>query len=98
MIKIVWTRPAIADVPGVRKYIEPDDPAAAARVVLRVTDAVEQLAGAPSVGHPGRVAGTRELVLVDVPFIVAYRLVAGVVEVLRVLHTSRRWPRRFTGK
>ena len=98
MTRIVWTRPAVADLAGVREYIEPDDSSAAARVVLRITGAVEQLARAPSLGRPGRVAGTRELVLVDVPFIVAYRVVAGVVEVLRVLHTSRRWPRRLTRK
>jgi len=94
-MKIVWTRTAVEDVRSVRQYIEPGDPHAAARVVLRITGAVELLATAPSAGRPGRVANTRELVLVDVPFIVAYRVVAGVVEVLRVLHTSRRWPRRL---
>ena len=97
-MKIVWTRPAVEDLGGVRRYIELDDPEAAARVVLRIASAVERLAGAPSQGRPGRVANTRELVLVDVPYIVAYRVVAGVVEVLRVLHTSRRWPRRLAPK
>lgn len=97
-MKVVWSRPAVDDVESVRRYIEFDDPRAAARVVLRLAGAVEHLAGAPFVGRPGRVANTRELVLVDVPYIVAYRVVAGVVEVLRVLHTSRRWPRRLGAK
>ncbi|MCC6336254.1 MAG: type II toxin-antitoxin system RelE/ParE family toxin [Myxococcales bacterium] len=97
-MKILWTGPAIADVESVRTYIEPDDPRAAARVVLRITSAVEPLVTTPFIGRPGRVSGTRELVLVDVPYIVAYRVVAGVVEVLRVLHTSRRWPRRLVPK
>jgi plasmid stabilization system protein ParE len=97
-MKLVWTRPAVDDLAGVRRYIETDDPRAAARVVLRIASAVELLAGAPALGRPGRVARTRELVLVDVPYIVPYRVVAGVVEVLRVLHTSRRWPRRLVPK
>ena len=94
-MKIVWTRPAIDDVESIRTFIEPDDPRAAARVVLRITSAVESLEGAPSIGRPGRIANTREWVLVTIPYIVAYRVVAGVLEVLRVLHTSRRWPRRL---
>ena len=94
-MKILWTRPAVADVECIRNYIEPEDPNAAARVVGRILTAVELLEATPGIGRPGRVANTRELVLVDVPYIVAYRTVAGVLEVLRVLHTSRRWPPRL---
>jgi plasmid stabilization system protein ParE len=40
------------------------------------------------------VAGTRELVLSPLPYLIPYRVVAGTVEVLRVLHVRRRWPSR----
>lgn len=94
-VKLLWTTPAIHDLEAIRQYVEVDDDAAARRVLARIVSAVEVLLATPSVGRPGRVPGTRELVLVDVPYIVPYRVTAGVVELLRVLHTSRRWPRRF---
>lgn len=94
-VKLVWTTLAVQDLEAIREFIEVDDDAAARRVLGRVVSAVEVLAITPAIGRLGRVRGTRELVLVDVPYIVAYRVRAGVVELLRVLHTSRRWPVRL---
>ncbi|MFC3110844.1 type II toxin-antitoxin system RelE/ParE family toxin [Undibacterium arcticum] len=45
-------------------------------------------------GRPGRVIGTRELVI-HPNYIIPYRMSGDVVEVLRVQHVARRWPRRF---
>ena len=38
------------------------------------------------------VARVRELVVSGGPFIVAYRVGADQIEILRVLHGARRWP------
>jgi plasmid stabilization system protein ParE len=89
---IVWTRSAVNDLDALRTIAELDPRSRGAR---RVIEAVSFLEMTAHLGRPGRVKGTRELVLVDVPYIVAYRVVAGTVEVLRVLHTARRWPRRL---
>jgi toxin ParE1/3/4 len=43
-------------------------------------------------GRPGRVPGTRELVIPKTPFIVPYRLQRKVIQILRVYHGARRWP------
>lgn len=94
-MNVVWTSRALEDLEAIRRYIETDDARAAVRVVVRILRLTSQLEFTPSIGRPGRVSGTRELVMVEVPYIVAYRMTAGVLEVLRVLHTSRRWPRRF---
>jgi toxin ParE1/3/4 len=93
--KVVWTSPAVADLESIRRYIEFDDPRAASRTARVILRATGRLATLPFVGRPGRVMNTRELVLQDRPYLVAYRVTAGVVEVLRVLHTSRRWPKRL---
>ncbi len=94
-MKIVWTRLAIDDLRAIRTYVEFDAPRAAVKVALRILRAVTRLEKSPSIGRPGRVLSTRELVLIEVPYIVAYRVTADVVEVLRLLHTSRRWPKRL---
>ena len=89
---IVWTRAAVNDLDALRTIAELDPRSRGAR---RVIEAVSLLETTAHLGRPGRVKSTRELVLVDVSYIVAYRVVAGTVEVLRVLHTARRWPRRL---
>lgn len=90
---IVWTSLAVSDVEALRGIeLELGRASKAAR---RVLEAVELLETSPHLGRPGRVKGTRELVLVDVPYIVAYRVVTQRVEILRVLHSSRRWPTRL---
>ena len=35
---------------------------------------------------------TRELVIGSLPYVIPYRVRDGDIEILRVLHTSRRWP------
>jgi len=46
-------------------------------------------------GRAGRVAGTRELVIVGTPFIVAYRVEKKEVRVVAVLHAAQKWPDEF---
>lgn len=74
----------------IRERIAEDNPAAARRTVLRIRAAVERLAASPSVGRPGRVAGTRELVVPRTPYIVPYRVAGDVVQIITVLHGAQR--------
>jgi toxin ParE1/3/4 len=46
-------------------------------------------------GRRGRVAGTRELIVSDTPYIIPYRVRANAVEILRVFHAAGKWPNRF---
>jgi toxin ParE1/3/4 len=92
----IWSPEAIADLLALRIYIERDDPAAAQRVALHIIGNVETLlAGSPEMGRPGRVAGTRELVIPGTPYIVPYRVIGNTIQVLRVFHGARRWPEVF---
>ncbi len=84
-----------SNLDAIEAYIEVDNPAAAARTVLEIIEAVEQLAGHPGMGRPGRVPGTRELIIARLPYIVVYRVRGNVLEILRVLHGAMRWPDRF---
>jgi toxin ParE1/3/4 len=92
----VWSPAAIGDLSALRAYIDQDNPAAARRVVLRIIEAVETLLPqSPGIGRPGRVPGTRELVVPGTPFIVPYRVEGSTIHVLRVYHGARRWPVRL---
>lgn len=96
MMKIQWSRLAIEDLQALRAHVAEHDAAAAKRLAETIVLAVETLLSEhEEIGRPGRVAGTRELVVARTPYIVPYRMRAGVVEVLRVYHGARRWPTRF---
>ena len=72
-MKPVWSPEAVADLIALRAYIEQEDPAAAQRVALHIARNVETLLpNHPNMGRPGRVPGTRELVIPKTPYIVPY--------------------------
>lgn len=94
-MRVRWLRKALRDLDEEAGYIAQDDPQAAQLVARRVLDSVEMLAEQPGIGRPGRVPGTRELVVLKTRYIVPYRMRGQVIEVLRVFHTSRRPPARW---
>jgi len=94
-MRVRWTRTALDNLDGLAGYIERENPPAAARMIERIHSAIQNLAAHPSMGKPGRVPGTRELVVAGTPFIVPYRVRESTIEILRVFHASRRWPDDF---
>ena len=92
---IVWRRVALDDLEAARRYIAEHNPGAAARVNAAILGSVGRLANHPSLGRPGRVDGTRKLVVPRTPYIVAYAVVDEQVMILSVLHSARKWPDRF---
>ena len=42
-----------------------------------------------------RVAGTRELVVPDTPYVIPYRLRGDRLEVIAVFHGPQKWPKRM---
>ena len=94
-LEIRWLKRALANLEAEAEFIARDNPAAAGRVVGAIERAVGLLADHPALGRPGRVEGTRELVVPDTPYIVPYRVRGGAVQILRVFHGARKWPRKF---
>jgi toxin ParE1/3/4 len=94
-VKVDWTPLAISHLQCTHDYIARDSPAAARKIVGQILGAAERLANYPSMGRAGRIEGTRELVIPGTPFIVAYRIRRSDLQILAVLHTSRKWPERL---
>ena len=94
-MQIKWLRLALVDLEEAAEYVAQSDPDAAKRVVARIWQATQILADQPGIGRPGRVRGTRELLVTGTSYIVPYRVVGNTVQILRVLHTSRKWPKGF---
>lgn len=65
-------------------YNGQEDPLAAVTVDERIMEQTGTLSAFPECGRPGRVEGTRELVINHASFIVAYRFQNGIDRVLRI--------------
>jgi toxin ParE1/3/4 len=94
-VQIRWLEAAVSDLVEIRKYIAADKPQTAAGIALLIKQSVEPLGEYPDIGRPGRIDGTRELVLAALPYIIPYRVKNNAVEILRVLHAARKWPHDF---
>ena len=92
---VVWSPRAIGHLADLRVYIARDNPDAAARTALALLTAVERLAKLASLGRPGRVSGTRELVVPGTPYVIPYTVRGERLEIIAVFHERQRWPRRL---
>lgn len=90
-MKLIWTEMSRDDRRAIREYIALDNPVAAVELDKQLSIRADQLTEQPESGRPGRVAGTRELVI-HRHYVIVYEIVAAAVYILRVLHPSRRWP------
>ena len=91
MPDLEWKASAVADLMAIVDYISDDNPDAALALMDEIQGKVEQLPAHPKRCRPGRVNGTRELV-VRPNYIVVYTETPAVVTVLRVLHAAQMWP------
>jgi toxin ParE1/3/4 len=94
-MKVLWFKTARHDLLELRQYTAQHNPGAAHGVAVRIRAAVRTLMDHPQLGRVGRIEGTRELVVPQTPFIVAYRTAPGEIHVLAVIHGARQWPDRF---
>ena len=94
-MNIVWSPEAVQDLISLRAYIAEESLAGAQRVVLRILNDVEHLLpDNPHMGRPGRVPGTRELVIPGLPYILPYVEKGKTVIILRVMHAAMKWPQK----
>ncbi|MBY5755231.1 type II toxin-antitoxin system RelE/ParE family toxin [Rhizobium leguminosarum] len=91
-MRLVWARYALSDRENIFTYIEIENPRAAVHVDQKIVLAVRRLVEFPESGRPGRIAGTRELVIPSTPSIAAYVVHEDRIRILRVLHGAQIWP------
>ncbi len=90
-MKIVWSRRAIRHLVSLRAFIAKDSEQNAALVAQRILDAMDLLQTNPGMGRPGRVVGTRELVVPNTPYVIPYRVRRDRLELVAVFHGRQKW-------
>lgn len=91
MPELEWLELARTDLLGIVDYISDDNPDAAQRVKDDIEMKAKKLSEFPKIGRPGRVEGTRELIVWS-NYILVYQEDALTVRILRVLHAAQQWP------
>ena len=95
MTSINWTEASYEDLTELLDYFQKqDEPDVGKILVAKIYKATGTLRTFPHAGRVGLLKGTRELVIPHVPYFLAYQVRQDVVDVLRVMHTSKLW----TGK
>jgi len=94
-VTVVWSPRAIGHLAALRDYIARENPGAAARTATPLLAAVDRLAELPNLGRPGRVSGTRELVVPGPRYVMPYRVRGERLEIIAVFHGRQRWPKRL---
>ncbi len=91
-MQLRWTREAATDLERIADYLIQHVPERAAELVRTVYDAPALLLEFPHRGRPGKKAGTRELVISPLPYLVVYAVRGEVIVVVRILHSAQQWP------
>ena len=91
-MKVVWLPEAERNLENQLDFVSRHNARAAMALGDAIERSVRRLADYPRSARPGRVPGTRELVVLGTPFLVVYLLERDAVAILRVLHGAQRWP------
>jgi toxin ParE1/3/4 len=99
-MKIRWTESASENWEQAFDFIAQENSGAALRIAEKILDLTEMLVVHPHAGRPGRVSGTRELVVPRSPFLLVYGVdvTAEIIWIYAVYHGRRRWPKSFLEK
>lgn len=89
---IRWTRMAAEDLSKISDHTEERFGAAQAkRAANTIYEAADLLKSQPNRGRIGRRPGTREIVVIGLPFVIIYRVEGDVAQILRILHGAQQW-------
>ncbi len=95
-LKLTWSRPALQDVQDILKFLKQYTENASG-VVKDILRNVEKLHPFPYLGRPAHIAGTRELVVLNQPYIVVYGVIEDArgepweIAIYHVYHAASNW-------
>lgn len=90
-MRIVWTTPALDDLRSIDDWLTREaKPALAVRTLAKIRHRARFLEDFPHGGRPLK-KGQRALRVYDTPYLIRYRILGHVVQVIRVHHEREDW-------
>ncbi|MEA1890870.1 MAG: type II toxin-antitoxin system RelE/ParE family toxin [Pseudomonadota bacterium] len=94
-MRIIWSPEARTDLREMVLYLSDKNPYAAKALYERIETVATELIDNPYIGRPGRVPGTRELIITNTSYILPYQISQNRIEILRIYHGARKSPEQF---
>jgi toxin ParE1/3/4 len=89
-MNVLWTRRAITHLEAELEYYGRINPALAKELSIVIKDSITNIFTLPSMGRPGKKMDTRELIINKYPYIMVYRVKNNVLEIVALIHQSRK--------
>lgn len=89
-MKVRFLKRAVQDLMEIEAYTRRHSPQGAARVGARIRKRAYDLAQFPEQGTESPKAGVRQIYVGKAPYMLIYRVQGEEVQILTILHTSRR--------
>lgn len=91
---IKWSGPALEDICAILEYSreQEETDAFVGNLYKRIREPAKRLLLFPRSGRLSGLGETREVRAGNLPYLLQYRVIGDMVEILRVLHTSRSRP------
>ena len=87
-----WTKSALKDIENEANYLNKISPSIEDNFLKDVERGINLIKKYPESGRIGRVSETRELILKKFQYILVYLIKESCLDIIRLLHTSRKWP------
>ncbi|HUD15595.1 MAG TPA: type II toxin-antitoxin system RelE/ParE family toxin [Terracidiphilus sp.] len=91
-MRVRWTPASADDLEEIADYLTLHFPSFRQKALREIWEAIAALRSLPYRGRIGRDAGTRELVMAGLPYIVVYRIKGDAVEILHIFHGAQERP------
>jgi len=91
-VAVEWTATALLNLADILDYVREQSPQGADGLAAEIQAKTGRIAADPKLYRVGRVRGTREAVVTE-NYLMVYRVVGDVAQILNVLHTRQQWPR-----
>lgn len=91
-MRVNWTKSAINDLEIEANYLSKISPSIEDRFLEHVESSIDLIKEYPELGRIGRVNQTREFILKKFQYILVYLVESSYIDIIRLLHTSRKWP------
>ncbi|MHA6162582.1 type II toxin-antitoxin system RelE/ParE family toxin [Pseudomonas sichuanensis] len=90
-MRLTWSAMAYKDRLQILELIAEDNPTAAEALDETFRDKARRATRYPALYKPGRLPGTREIV-VHPNYVMVYRTLVDQIEIIRILHARQQWP------
>jgi addiction module RelE/StbE family toxin len=91
-MQVNWTKSALNDLEIEANYLNKINPSIEDSFLECVESSIDLIKEYPELGRIGRVNQTRELILKKFQYILVYLVESSYIDIIRLLHTSRKWP------